>query len=437
MQKALLFLSHLFLTTLFFGQTYTSYHTGSLEDTVVEAQGGVCLMGGAGESDPAAVWFLEQANGGDVLVFRTSGADGYNPYFYDDLGVTINSVETVVFHDPAAAFDEEIHTKIMQAEAIWFAGGNQWTYISYWRNSPIDSLIRLGLEERNMVVGGTSAGMAILGDVYFSAELGTVTSMEALENPYVAAVMVDSSQFIEAPYLDQVITDTHYDDPDRKGRHLVFMARMLQDFGMDARGIACDEYTAVCIRPDGMARVFGSYPDYDDNAYFLQMNCERVDNEPENCVEGAPLTWNNDGQAIRVYHAKGTPTGEQTFDLSTWRSGVGGEWEFWSAEDGVLSESTSSAPVCDLTLLERETKECLVQLDQYGVRIQISENEDSHIQTVRVYDLTGRTLRTNWRGESKDKGWILHDSSYPQTFVVVVQTANHTYRKRIINCQAE
>ena len=37
-------------------------------------------MGGASENDAAMAWFLERAGGGDVLVLRASGSDGYNDY---------------------------------------------------------------------------------------------------------------------------------------------------------------------------------------------------------------------------------------------------------------------------------------------------------------------------------------------------------------------
>ena len=92
------------------------------------------------ELDKDVVYFGD--NGGDVLVLRASGSDGYNDYMYTDLGITLNSVETIVFNDGSAANETYIHNKIKNAEAIWFAGGDQWSYISYWRNSPIDSLIK-------------------------------------------------------------------------------------------------------------------------------------------------------------------------------------------------------------------------------------------------------------------------------------------------------
>ncbi|MGY8926789.1 MAG: cyanophycinase, partial [Flavobacteriales bacterium] len=131
-------------------QNYTSYFTGSPLDYGAFPQGGVCLMGGATEHDEAMKWFLQRANGGDVLVLRTSGSDGYNDYMFSQLGVTVNSVETIVFNNSNASNDSYVQERIQKAEAIWFAGGDQWNYVSYWRNTPVDSLINLGLVQRNI-----------------------------------------------------------------------------------------------------------------------------------------------------------------------------------------------------------------------------------------------------------------------------------------------
>lgn len=342
-----IFLIFFFLTTCgLAAQNYTSYFTGNAADLITEPAGGICLMGGATEDDQAMKWFQQRANGGDILVLRASGSDGYNDYLFSDLGIEVNSVETIVFQEASAAQEPYIHQKIQQAEAIWFAGGDQWNYISYWRNTPIDSLINAGIQQRNVVVGGTSAGMAILGGFYFSAENGTIRSSEALANPYHPNITVDSTTFLKAPYLSEVITDTHYDDPDRKGRHTVFLSRILTDYGIAARGIACDEYTAVCIDTTGMARVFGNYPQNDDNAYFIQSNCQLEDMTPETIAENQPLHWNRGKAALKVYVAKGTPGGTNTFDLNDWIAGLRGDWETWYVDNGQLIEQPSPPHTC-------------------------------------------------------------------------------------------
>jgi cyanophycinase-like exopeptidase len=346
-----------FYSFLSFSQNYTSYFTGNSADLVTNPQGGICLMGGASEDDNAMKWFLERANGGDVLVLRATGSDGYNSYLYSGLGINVNSVETIVCNNTNASSDAYVINKINQAEAIWFAGGNQWTYINYWRNSPVSQAINLAIQERNIVIGGTSAGMAIQGKYYFSAENGTVTSNTATLNPYANTVTVDSTAFIQNEILQNVITDTHFDNPDRKGRLVSFLARIYTDYGVLGYAIACDEYTAVCVDTAGQARVFGGFPSYDDNAYFVQFNCESPNPTPEVCTPGNALTWNLNGQAIKACQIKGDATGSNIFDLTMWETNSSGTWYNWSVANGVFQESVGAEPNCQGLGVNQEMEE--------------------------------------------------------------------------------
>jgi cyanophycinase-like exopeptidase len=386
-------------------QNYTSYFTGDAVDAITQPAGGVCLMGGATEDDNAMTWFLEQANGGDILVIRASGSDGYNDYFFTDLGVTVNSVETIVFNDGSAADEPYVQQKILNAEAIWMAGGDQWNYISYWRDTPIDSLINLGISERNIVIGGTSAGMAVLGEVYFTAENGTVTSAAALNNPYAANVTIDSADFLNVPFMDAVITDTHYDNPDRRGRHFVFIAKQMVDFGYPfPKGIACEEYVAVCVDTFGIARVYGGYPTYDEQAYFIQVNCELYDNGlyPETCVASTPLTWKETGNnALMVYKVNGTATGSNYLDLTDWQTGSGGTWQFWGVDNGTLNVDDGVTVNCVTTIDENaaSTNQISVYPNPTKVSFAISipiavGTGNNQINKIVIYDLTGRVVKT-------------------------------------------
>lgn len=328
-------------------QGYTSFFTGDTADVVATATGGVCMMGGATEDDNAMRWFLQRCGGGDVLVMRATGSSGYNAYLYSQLGVTVNSVETIRFDNASAATDPYVRRRIAEAEAIWFAGGDQWDYVTYWRGTGIDALINDAIHQRHAVIGGTSAGMAILGGYYFSAANGTITSAAAIANPYDAAMTVDGTPFLDVDYLSDVITDTHYDYYDRRGRQLAFLARILTDDGIAAHGIACDEYTAVCVGPDGIAHVYGDSPNSDDNAYFLTVNCDVPSNVPEVCVANQPLSWDQGSMAIKVYNIKGTPDGDNTLNLNDWKTGFGGVWEDWSVYNSVLFALPSAAPTCN------------------------------------------------------------------------------------------
>lgn len=340
-------------------QSYTSYFTGDTTNSSASPYGGICLMGGATENDEAMRWFLQRANGGDILILRTSGSDGYNTYLYSDLGIAVNSVETIVCNDPSCANEPYVQQKVAQAEAIWFAGGDQWTYIDYWRGTAIDSLINENLVNHHLVIGGTSAGMAIQGQASFSAQNGTVTSATALANPYASTVTVDTTAFIRNHFLEQVITDTHYDNPDRKGRHVTFLARLITMDWMP-KGIGCDEYTAVCIDTTGIARVFGDYPNYDDNAYFIRPNCALADMLPEQCAAAQPLIWNLNGEALLVYQVKGTMNGANTFDLNDWITGNGGNWLYWSVVNEQVIETNASVPDCGIAGLNEAIENLLL-----------------------------------------------------------------------------
>lgn len=378
-------------------QNYTSYFTGSVTDVITQPAGGVCLMGGATEDDNAMTWFLEQANGGDILILRASGSDGYNDYFYTDLGVTVNSVETIVFNDATASSETYIHQKIEQAEAIWFAGGDQWNYISYWRNTAIDSLINIAIAERKIVIGGTSAGMAILGEVYFTAENGTISSATALSNPYSTTATIDSADFLNVPYMDHIITDTHYDNPDRRGRHVVFMAKMLQNYDMMPHGIACEEYVAVCVDTFGIARVYGGYPAYDEQAYFIRVNCELNDivPTPEVCAASTPLTWSMGESVLSVYKVNGTSTGANYFDLNTWQTGAGGEWQHWSVEAGVFSTTVTTQPNCSVSLDEFPQSAFGISIypNPTNLNLSIVADHENIIQFIEIVDISGRIFQ--------------------------------------------
>lgn len=394
--KELLLLSLFYICTseVAYVQNFTSYFTGNSTDTITNSSGGICLMGGASEHDNAMIWFLQQANGGDILVLRASGSNGYNDYLFSDLGVDVNSVETIVFNNSSASDETYIHQRIQTAEAIWFAGGDQWDYISFWRNTAIDSLINDGINNRNLVVGGTSAGMAIQGEYYFSAQNGTVTSASALSNPYNNNVTVDSTSFLENEYLQNTITDTHFDDPDRKGRLTVFLSRILMDYGVEGKAIACDEYTAVCIDTSGIAHVFGDYPSYDENIYFIQLNCELANKLPEDCSEGNPLDWNRYNQALKVYSIKGTNDGSKWFDLNDWQTGYGGDWEHWYVDEGVFYETSGTEPDCSLIGIND-------QQENHSIRVYPNPTIDflyiesiENISSIEILNSLGQLVKT-------------------------------------------
>ncbi len=143
---------------------YTSWVVGSTADAIpTDFQAGLVLAGGGGDNNDAMRWMLNRAGGGDVVVLCASGTDGYNSYLYTSLGVTVNSVETILVNSRNAAEDPYVAQRVRNAEALFIAGGDQYDYYLYWKDTPLMEAINFLLNEKKATVGGASAGMAILG----------------------------------------------------------------------------------------------------------------------------------------------------------------------------------------------------------------------------------------------------------------------------------
>ncbi len=96
-------------------------------------QFGILLAGGATDNDDGMDWLAKKANGGDVVVLRASGSDGYNDYIHSELGVEINSVTSIVIIGSAQANNPEVCQRVENAEMIFIAGGNQKFYYNEWK----------------------------------------------------------------------------------------------------------------------------------------------------------------------------------------------------------------------------------------------------------------------------------------------------------------
>lgn len=356
------FLILVFLLSSYFlqAQGYTNWVTGDPTDaTPANFKSGVVLAGGGGDNDDAMQWMLERADGGDVVVIRASNSDGYNDYFFSELGVNVNSVETIRFDNIAASSDDYVIQQIRNAEVLFIAGGDQYDYYQFWKDNAIEEAINFLINEKKITVGGTSAGMAILGNAYYTPSAGSLTTEQALANPYHTNVeILGHDDFIHIPLLNNLVTDTHFDDRDRGGRQVVFLARLVENYHEQVFGIACNEWTAVCVDDTGIARVFGEYPDYDEYAYFLKSNCfSEIGGEV--IQPNTPLTWNRGGQAVNVYQAPGRIDGSTTFDLNDWKTSSGGNWQNWFVENGNLIKVATTETGCEdepLSTLEEDKK---------------------------------------------------------------------------------
>jgi cyanophycinase len=326
---------------------YEDYIEGSSADVTVHGlQGGLVLQGGSYDFKAPFEWMRDTGNArrGDFVVIRASGTDAYNPYIYSDIG-GFDSVETLIVKTREAANNPVVAEKVRDAEAVWIAGGDQADYVQFWKGTALADAVNWDVNVKHTPIGGTSAGLAVMGEYVFAARKGTIDSATALGNPYSGKVDLDQRIFSSnpgqenLPFMDSLITDSHFVARDRMGRLVTFLARLNNDDGLNAgrstqaRGIGINEQTALVVDRSGIGTVLSGAdtgnPDPTAPYVYILTPMDHANVTPKQ-----PLTYHN----IAVHRL----TNGDTFDLATWMVGTGGEDYTLDAADGVLTARTPS-----------------------------------------------------------------------------------------------
>ena len=286
-----------------------------LDDVAPPTGPGLVLMGGGSDVDDAFRWAhatLAADAGvrrGDVVVLRATGGDGYTSYL---LGLApFRSVQTLKLNPPATAADLALAADVVsRAEFVFFAGGDQAHYAA-WAGTPLLAAVQQ-VYARGGVVGGTSAGLAILGEFAFDAIAAgptSVTSPIALADPRSPLLSFSQNLFRFGP-LRGVVTDSHFRVRDRFGRLVVFAARQHAD-GLVTRtprevlGLGVDEATALVVDSSGRASLRLQRAG-EGGAWALRVA------PAQTLVAGQPL------RADQVQVTRLTDPASHSFDLSTW-----------------------------------------------------------------------------------------------------------------------
>ena len=266
-----------------FARDYQRLIIGDLAlPTPGKVQPGLLLAGGGDRNRDAVRWFLDHAGNGHIVVLSASYTHEIADEFYKDVGGAA-SVETFVFANGKPATDPKILDALARADGIFIAGGDQARYVRYWKGTPVaaalDAHVRAGKP-----LGGTSAGLAILGEYLYGAmDGGSIVSPEALADPMGPAVTIEQD-FLHIATLHGVVTDTHFKERDRLGRLFAFVAKAETLTGTPRRplvGVGVDESAALAVEGDGSARIFATDPH--GSAWVVRGGF------PETQVAGKPL----------------------------------------------------------------------------------------------------------------------------------------------------
>jgi cyanophycinase-like exopeptidase len=296
--------------------------TGSSTPLASTTTGGVVLMGGGTDVDAAIKWMIGKAGGGDAVVIRSTGTNAYNSYMYGLGG--LNSVQTLLIDSVAKGNDACVGETIKRAGMLFIAGGNQQNYVDYWKGQATGNAINYLINTKKAPVGGTSAGMAIMGQYYHPG--GAAENTTVLQNPTAIAI---GTNFVNNSLLANVVTEPHFSQRSRQPRLTSFLASSIYNYGVswqNMRGIACDEATAYALDVNGSGKVFGT-----NKCFFVKPS-----GAAEVLTPNTALTWLVNQTALNVQSIPGTATGTNTFNMGTW-SGTGGATQTWWVDRGVIT----------------------------------------------------------------------------------------------------
>jgi len=288
---------------------FKGYLLGNSADTCNDLQandGATLLMGGGWDVDPSFSQNVKNhvGAGSDVVVLRTSGTDAYNDYLFNLMAA--DSVNTMIIDSSSDANSEYVEWAIESAEFVFISGGDQSDYLNLWADTKVQSALQ-HVYDKGGVIGGTSAGMAMLSSTVYDPD----GILGAVSNEVVTDLCHNTLNFspgmLNIPAIANTITDTHFQERDRMGRAMVFLANQPSNY----RVIAASEDTALFVKANGDAVVVGDnevYVLYEGNSTELvQAQCgEAVIYDNVNRIKLMPSqsinmnTLNHNGDEITI-----------------------------------------------------------------------------------------------------------------------------------------
>lgn len=313
-------------------------HGAPSDDDATPAGPGIVLDGGFGGAAVRA-WMHTTATGGasargDLVLLTASAGDSAAAWL---TSAPFRSAQTIALADGATDADLRIAAALVRrAEVVWFTGGDQAAYVR-WKGTPLMAAVQ-AVFDRGGVVGGTSAGMILLGSSVNDAFYGpseNILTAAVVADPYDSS-MHFTQNVLRLPPLARTITDPHFLARDRLGRLVVFMARQVKEgfASPDILGVGVDDGAALVIGPDGRGRRLASGDG--PGVYVLRGGA------PERVVAGQPLVY----RGLRLLKLSGAT---HVFDFKR-RCGRGGARTFdvdGAASPPYLAEAYEDGPVED------------------------------------------------------------------------------------------
>ena len=218
-------------------------------------RGSLVIVGGGDRSEAMMRRFVELAGGRGARIAVVPNASSEPEETGRALAAELDSLgaRAFVYHlDGAAAALDTSARRLDSATGIWFSGGDQARVTAALGGTPVQRAMLRRYRE-GAVVGGTSAGAAIMSDSMITGNQtppGDTTGYYGDEYPAIARHRVEIVPGLG--FLPQAIVDQHFI---RRERHNRLLSAVLERPSL--LGVGIDESTALEVGPDGRWRVLG------------------------------------------------------------------------------------------------------------------------------------------------------------------------------------
>lgn len=231
----------------------------SLTSTQLYAQGYIMLSGGGAESaggwsDIPYRWVVEHAQNKKVAVIGYDSAPtDWIPSYFKGFGAKWS--RNFIVASRTSADLQSLYDSLITYNAVFIRGGDQSKYYEYYKGTKVQSALQL-IYDNGGVLSGTSAGTAILSPIIYTAQVASIDPATALLDAYSTQITLEKDFLNTLP--KKYIYDTHFNERGRFGRLPSFMASWYKKTSENVIGIGVGDHTALCISPDGNAKVYGT-----------------------------------------------------------------------------------------------------------------------------------------------------------------------------------
>lgn len=217
------------------------------DDRPMDASDGVLVIAGGGmlpRPIKERFWRLAGAEQARIVVIPASQMEPEQQKIYEERWDEFATVSVTVLHtdDRRRADDREFSRALETATGVWLGGGRQTCLIDWYRGTLVEKRMK-ALLARGGVIGGTSAGAAVMSDIMIAG--GRREPIEARGFGFVPEIVVDQ-HFLQRNRMSRLwkLLDKH---PGLVGLGVDERTALIVELNGRRLSVVGDSYVAACI----------------------------------------------------------------------------------------------------------------------------------------------------------------------------------------------